>query len=213
MNSKLILPATIAAGLHAMLLGWRPDSSMPPPAVMEDPVTTWTFRPPPIDDPLPPIDSTDVDEIKPPLAAPDVPHGAEIPNVVSVAEWQILRPPTPAIDAPSTTFLPPDVRTDGGPGGSLVFRMADLQNNPMALMRQAPQTPPGFKDPTATVTVEFIVGPDGRVVNVQILDSTNVRLDDACVRAVKRWRFEAGLRNGVPVAFRVQQTFVFTTQE
>ena len=87
-----------------------------------------------------------------------------------------------------------------------------LDNNPRAVFRHAP-TPPREVHDRAEVTVEFIVDRNGRVVDVRILHADSAVLEASCLQAVRRWRFEPGTKDGIPVAFRVQQTFVFNAAE
>ncbi len=216
MNRNLILPATIAAGVHALVLGLKFPSANDRVAAVpasDDETSPLVVDIAPEDLP-PPIEVVSrSDIVEPP--PPPVPHGAENPVDVSEDPWQIMRPLAPRVDGPNLRVIPPRVRTDvgAGSGGLHVFSVSELQNNPHALFRQAPQPPPGFNDPTAAVTIEFVVDRDGRVMNAQVIDSTNRRLDEVCLRAVRRWRFEPGIRNGLRVAFRVQQTFVFNPHE
>lgn len=49
------------------------------------------------------------------------------------------------------------------------------------------------------VELEYVVGPDGRVVDVRVVQSYPTRIFDAAAeRALKRWRFEPGRRDGEP---------------
>lgn len=76
--------------------------------------------------------------------------------------------------------------------------------------------PPDF--PTAAlragasgdVMLRIEVGVDGRPVEVSVVSgSRNRALDRAAVRAVRRWRFEPAMRDGVAVPGVVQQTIRF----
>lgn len=63
---------------------------------------------------------------------------------------------------------------------------------------------------TDTVQVEFIVTDTGEVSDIQIV-STNSRaaFERAVIRAVKKWRYEPLLRDGIPVERRIVETFAF----
>jgi protein TonB len=212
MNRNMILPATIAAGLHVLLLGFKPSPPKEQPPVVTE-KSTWRpsaipivpedpeFTPAPSDDPLPPQ----------PPGAP-VPRGEVVP---SLNPRDYL---TPTIFEPPTPYIPGENRADipsvwGGPSGlpDGVVDKLSLDNDPRVVFRHAPVPPRSFNDPRATVVVEFIVGKDGRVINAQVIESTNSTLDEVCLRAVRRWKFEPGLKRNVPVAFRVRQDFVFNT--
>ena len=51
---------------------------------------------------------------------------------------------------------------------------------------------------SGVVILEAVIGPDGRVTNVNILRSVPL-LDDAAVAAVRQWEYTPTLLNGVPV--------------
>jgi TonB family protein len=56
-----------------------------------------------------------------------------------------------------------------------------------------------------TVVMTAVVLPDGRVANVAVIRSLDrYSLDDVARATAARWRFRPGLRQGVPVAVRVQ---------
>ncbi len=63
-----------------------------------------------------------------------------------------------------------------------------------------------------TVLLDCVVLPDGTVGDVQVirsLDSVH-GLDTEAAQAVKQWTFEPGIKDGVPVAVRVQVEMSFT---
>jgi TonB family protein len=53
-----------------------------------------------------------------------------------------------------------------------------------------------------TVKVQAIVGVDGRVYDIHIVDSPGLGLDDSIVEALSHWRFRPGQKNGKVVAVR-----------
>ncbi len=60
------------------------------------------------------------------------------------------------------------------------------------------------------VVIRIDVGPDGVPASLEIIRSSRNRsLDRAALQAVRRWRFEPAVRDGVPVAASVQQTVTF----
>lgn len=54
-----------------------------------------------------------------------------------------------------------------------------------------------------TVLMWVIIGPDGRPRDVKISRSLGMGLDQKAIEAVRRWRFEPALKDGVPVAVQV----------
>ncbi|HPA77682.1 MAG TPA: energy transducer TonB [Kiritimatiellia bacterium] len=64
------------------------------------------------------------------------------------------------------------------------------------------------------VTLEFVIGEDGRVSSARVTDSVPGGIfDDASVRAVGSWRFRPGEMDGRPVAVKVRQTLNFKLKE
>jgi protein TonB len=54
------------------------------------------------------------------------------------------------------------------------------------------------------------VGPEGRPTQVEVIDSSRTpALDQAAVKGVQRWRFEAATRNGKPVSTDIQVPVTF----
>jgi TonB family protein len=66
------------------------------------------------------------------------------------------------------------------------------------------------------VQLEAIVGVDGSVQDARVIHSLDriYGLDAEAVRAVKEWRFEAGLKDGtrVPVALTIEMTFAISNE-
>jgi TonB family protein len=49
------------------------------------------------------------------------------------------------------------------------------------------------------VVLNILVGPDGRVIQVKVVRSLGLGLDEQAVTAVRKWRFRAAIRDGKPV--------------
>ena len=63
-----------------------------------------------------------------------------------------------------------------------------------------------------SVSVVFIVGTDGRVVNPVVQSSTNPAFEQPALQAVRRWRFEPGQRNGKAVTFKMRVPIAFRSR-
>ena len=59
------------------------------------------------------------------------------------------------------------------------------------------------------VVVEFIVDESGRVLEPRVVRSTDPIFEAATVRAVSKWRFEPGRRDGRVVRFRMAVPVAF----
>jgi protein TonB len=97
----------------------------------------------------------------------------------------------------------------------LIFDIGDLDNPPRPLARLNPVYPPRarMRRIEGEVVVEFVVDPDGTVRNVEVISSRPGDLfTSAATRAIQRWRFSPGTREGSPVATRVRQKVTFSLQ-
>jgi TonB family protein len=94
--------------------------------------------------------------------------------------------------------------------GSWIIRFAELKQSddktaltaPVATTKVDPAYPPDvLRDHVeGTVTLYAIIRPDGSVDDIRVLDSLDSRLDENAVRALSRWHFRPGIKNGQPVA-------------
>ena len=94
--------------------------------------------------------------------------------------------------------------------GSWIIRFAELKQTtdkgrlvaPEATYKVDPAYPPDvLRDHVeGTVTLYAVIEPDGSVNGIRVLDSLDSRLDDNAVKALARWRFRPGSKNGEPVA-------------
>lgn len=81
---------------------------------------------------------------------------------------------------------------------------------PRLLRQPRPQYPQGafVKRIEGTVVVEFIVGTDGHVISIRIVQSVPF-LDAAALEAVREWVFAPALKHGVPVASQARAPVSF----
>ena len=94
----------------------------------------------------------------------------------------------------------------------LVFEIGDLDEPPRPLARLDPIYPPQARMRKAEghVVVEFVVAADGSVRDVAVISSQPGELFvSSAVRAIERWRFVPGNKDGESVATRVRQRVEF----
>jgi protein TonB len=215
MNTNMILPAAIAAGIHAGVFAIRFDPAPPPPPVPVDPIEIWSVPPIPPDETEQPIDRRETeDPLPPPVDV--VSRGAErfTTTPLNPDDFTIVVTPSPPVIGDRLSIIPANVGPGDGSGlGDRPIDVGLLDNNPRVVFRMAPTPPREARDVVAEVTVEFIVDREGRVIDAQIVHSSHSHFEEPCLRAVRRWRFEPGLKKNLPVAFRVQQTFVFNPHD
>ena len=207
-----ILPASIAAAIHAALLwGW-----------IQTPVPTHTTV---IEVPLPPLPPKPDDAVVPQPeekseTTQPVQPLAGGPAPVTLEEHFVTPKPTditiPVDERPRDfphdikifppRFGPGETGIDGpGSDPSRYFSPTQLDRIPRATVRQPPSYPAAMQQSgiSGTVTVEFDVDTAGRVVRAVAVHCSHREFADPAVRAVLQWRFEPGRRHGRPVPFRM----------
>jgi len=93
--------------------------------------------------------------------------------------------------------------------GSWIVRFAELKQSdnkmaiaaPVAISKVDPAYPAdALRDNVeGTVTLYAVIHVDGTVSGIKVLNGVDPRLDDAAVRALSRWQFRPGTKNGDPV--------------
>ena len=63
-----------------------------------------------------------------------------------------------------------------------------------------------------TVVLSLVVGPDGDPRDITVARSLGHGLDEQAIAAVKRWKFEPGMKDGKPVAVRLSIEVDFRLQ-
>lgn len=63
---------------------------------------------------------------------------------------------------------------------------------------------------SGTVMLAILVGTDGRVSEIHLLEKLEPGLDARAITAVSKWRFKPAMRGGVPVAFRARAGVSFS---
>ena len=203
-------PVVVAAGLHGALF-----VSFPTTRIVEAEKT--------IAEPLPrfPEDTIEMHDLEPATAeaqptggSPALPDIPELPPPPMVDRSKITIPieeNTAPRNIDTTRILLPDRIAGVGPGigengihGS-ISRPTDLDRIPRATAQMPPDYPSSMRlsNEAGSVTVEFDVDTSGRVVRASAVRFTHREFVDAAVRAVLKWHFEPGKRNGRVVPFRM----------
>jgi protein TonB len=221
MDRHFLIPATIAAALHAgLLFGIRPSKPDLSSAAAEKPViieliknlVEFTLEPTPAED------TEKSSAQRPPEAAPPV--LPEPPPINPAGGFELKVPETPPniCTVPVTTvplgpFGPPtDLPIGPGIATTGILNGIDLDRTP----RTRSQTPPAYpfeakkEGRSGTVTVEFVVDESGGVLSPQVVNSTDPVFNDSALRAIARWRFEPGKRDGRVVRFKMAVPVVFS---
>jgi protein TonB len=152
--------------------------------------------------------------VTPPVATP-----AELPQPVTEA------PPTDGSGSDNDASGERDGRDNGSKGGSgdstagvgdeggagPVVITAEM-TRPVLLSKVEPVYPeiPRIARMSGKVTLQAVIGLDGRVESVNVIASTSGLFNDAALDAVRQWRYTPALMNGRPVRiyFTVAVEFV-----
>jgi len=91
-----------------------------------------------------------------------------------------------------------------------LFSMADLDQKPRVVYQPQPILDEKLRKRTpGTVKVVFIVDERGRVEDPIVLSSTDPAFERPALAAVKKWKFEPGMRSGEAVRFRMRIPVTF----
>ncbi|MCX6953580.1 MAG: TonB family protein [Verrucomicrobia bacterium] len=210
-----MIPATIAAALHAGLL-FGIGRTPPVPKALDKPITIITeFL---LTPETPPPDLSNA--VAGPSGGTPRPSLGEPPPVDTLAPITVAYTPSaPSLPDIKSDLIPsgpvgipgPAVEKPGvGPGG--IVGLGDLDNTPRTRMTVTPNYPFEAKRAglTGEVLVEFVVDETGGVHAPRVVRSTDRVFEEAALRAVARWKFEAGKRGGKPVRFRMALPIVFS---
>lgn len=216
MNNRYTLPIAVSLAVHATLL-FAFDH---PPAAGKPgkPVTRAQVEPT--------MRITDPERDVP--ADDNEPPAKGAPEVDRPAQEDIPRPLKP-LDIPIESASPAprsdrrDWKMDCMPGnpegieGGLkwdgkIVSASGLDNAPNARVQLSPDYPFAAKQEglEGEVVVEFLVEESGRVSNPRVVRSSNPVFDEPSLRAVLKWHFEPGKRDGRVVRFRMAVPLVFS---
>ncbi|MDR1816738.1 MAG: TonB family protein [Puniceicoccales bacterium] len=220
MRIQLLIGIILAAAIHAGIAfadKLFPPAAPPPPSVAETP--TIAIKIPPLEpeqpDDVPPPDAAA--EPAPDLAdiAPPMQQDTPAPVLTPTAFLQKLQPPPPNLGNPTAAITIPkgNFNAAGGKNIAAMFDLSALDQKPTPRFKVPPVYPYEMRRAriSGTVVVGFIVDSDGNVQNPYIISSTNPAFEAESLRAIAKWRFKPGRKNGRDVNTRnVQQPFNFS---
>ena len=214
--------AIVAAGLHGALFISSSHSRIVPDTTATV-IVDLALPPPPLekliqfDDP----DTSASSEDKLTASSPAMPEISETPTPPSLDRAVITIP------VRENTSVRPDsrliLRGEGvdGPlqGGAInvgrISGLKDLDRVPRATAQIPPDYPATMRQngEKGSVMVQFDVDTSGRVVRAEAVRYTHREFVDPAVRAVLKWHFEPGKRQGRPVPFRMAVPIEFGLSE
>jgi protein TonB len=221
MKSQLIIPTFVAAATHfGILFGFNGEGDDPTVAPPEDelirhsqPIQLFA-NPPPVETIVASSQSTEAaassgatesfDDLvafihcmSPPL--PDFGNQSMAEGVI-----QVIGVATPFVQS---NWSPARSGLEGG-----VIGVQGLDSQAQATLQQPPTYPMQLRregiDGQANVT--FVVNESGRVITAKVESLTHREFGVAAEKAVRKWRFNPGTRNGRPVKFKMTVPVVFS---
>jgi protein TonB len=127
-----------------------------------------------------------------------------IDALTQVVKPEAYRPPKP--DSLHVGIPSGAQRNSGAKAkAAITFTLKDLDKIPRAIFTPAPQYPFDLRNSkiSGEVVMMFYVDQHGRVLDVDVVSSTNPGFINNAVEAVRKWRFEPGLRKGTAVSFKM----------
>lgn len=221
MKRRFAFPIAVAVAFHAIVLfGFRPGRIE---TLREERTHAMVLKPVP----------TDIAQLEPkePETEPaPMPKGS--PESPPVSPDDLVRPPRP--DEPTisveptrpvaetknltkipTTFGVPEGIGTFGTNSNSIFKSSDLDGTPRTRAQMAPAYPFEAKKSglAGEVVVEFIVDETGAVRAPRVVRSSDRMFEEPTLRAVSKWRFEPGRREGKIVSFRMMVPVMFNLSE
>lgn len=219
MIRQLIIPGIVAGAAHVFVLLTPPEKPPPPPPPEKEPPIVIDLGKlpeiPPIENKQDP-DPVEIPAIKLPVVFETIATNVESPFAVPFDPIIAL----PNLTGDNITVIPPGDYVEAnrrgmGEGVRGLFRSDQLDNKPRTLFQGAPEYP--YPQKTAgnpgEVVVTFTVDESGNVQDVRVVRSTHPDFEAPTVRAVSRWRFEPGRKDGRRVKFRMSVPVAFTLND
>jgi protein TonB len=219
MKRRFVIPAAVAMALHAFLLfGFRTQPGTFPPKTPASPCIFPPIEavkvewPDPVDDrdtPAPrgsPAEAPpSLDELFPKDTAADFTMTPTLP-VPRLAHTTMVIPGTPG-DPQGSDAMP-------GPAHTGPFTAGQLDAPPRTRAQLAPVYPyeAQVSGRSGEVLVEFVVDEAGHVLAPRVLHSSDPLFEAPTLRAVAKWRFEPGRRDGRVVRFRMAVPVAFAVK-
>ena len=219
MNRDLIIGLVVAIALHAGLaLGGDFFKSAPAPAPVEETIPVIELAP------LPPAEPETVELTEPAESGGDLsdivpPMQADTPApTASTFVQPIQPPPPPSISRPTGTLTIPTRIGSGVAGGTgsgfkNLFDLASLDQPPVIRVPVKPNYPIEMSRAgiNGEVLVGMVIDAQGNVQNPFVIRSSHREFEAEALRAVARWKFKPGRKNGANVSTRnVTQLIKFT---
>lgn len=217
MRRDLIIGILVSALLHAGFLFGLPKPKAEVQRHVEEKTDQMQMEMPPIEPDKEDKPEEQNDEVVENQIAP--PSLVDLPTVVPVNAFvQQIQPPPPPGLTPSKGAVTIPVTRPGanlGKGMKDLFDIANLDQVPSPKYQANPVYPFEMRRAgvSGEVTVAFIVGSSGDVVEAYAVKSTQREFEQPAVQAVLKWKFRPGRKGGRAVNTRMSVPIVFNLNE
>jgi protein TonB len=214
---KYLLPASIAATVHVAFFWLLPEE--PYTRLIEVPLVKKIAGGDPMVQPPDEPEKPDKpsEEVKPLLGAP-APFALDEPPVRPIdtafplpvenshPELRVSVGPVPPVMG-----VPDGVKDGKFTPETSIWIVGALDNTPRAKVQMPPDYPYAMKQTgtSGSVLVEFDVDKTGRVTRAEAINYTDREFVEPALKAVRKWRFEPGRKDGRTVPFRMSIPIVF----
>ena len=159
--------------------------------------------------PPPPPPSTELQPPPPPETAeePPAPELSEAPRPLSLGDLDL----DVSVGSGGVLDGGLGMMEDGGLDDVAIFNLADLDQRPQPIAQIAPRHPPALLKAKieGNVVLLFVLDENGRVSDPRVESSSRPEFEAPALKALSRWRFKPGTRDGKPVKTYVRQQIVF----
>lgn len=216
MHRDLIIGIVVSLALHSSIYFFS-QKNAPPKRIAPPKEDVVQFEMPPLEeDKVDKVEELNDEKIENIMAPPSL---VDVPSIVPVDAFvqQLAPPPPPGLTLSKGAITIP-VNKPGanfGRGISNLFNIGDLDQQPIARVRQAPSYPYDMRRAgiNGSVVVEFIINTDGDVIQTQVIKSSHREFEMPALQAVQKWKFKPGRKGGRVVNVRASQLLEFNATE
>lgn len=93
-----------------------------------------------------------------------------------------------------------------------IFELTEIDRAPQPIYQVAPNYPFAMSRAgiEGRVYIRFVCDKEGRVINPRVRSATRMEFEKPAIDAIRQWRFEPGIKNGVRVAVNMELPLSFT---
>jgi protein TonB len=216
MNRDLIIGVLVSLALHSSIYFFSHKNAPPKRRAEVKEAVVQMEMPPLEEDKVEKVEDLADEKVENIMAPPSL---VDVPSVVPLDSFvqPLAPPPPPGLNQTKGAITIPVQRPGAnfGRGLSNLFNIGDLDQPPVARVRQSPTYPYDMRRAgiNGSVTVEFIISTEGDVIDTRVVKSTHREFEMPALQAVGKWKFKPGRRRGQVVNVRASQQLEFNATE